>query len=139
MPDTPTGLVAKLAGVLASVKGARLATTPDELWDENLASSVLWDAEHALMDAIATLSAQAREIAALREAERWLRIEWWGNHGCDRNARYGDDGEFQCNALGCMIDFKREPLASLEKRVRESRWRAFQAALAATREEPSRG
>lgn len=39
--------------------------------------------------------------------EMILRRLLWLRHGCNPNAMYGDDGEMQCNAPGCMIDFKR--------------------------------
>ena len=45
--------------------------------------------------------------------EKQLRLALWMNHGCPKQALYGDDGEMQCNAVSCRIDFKREPLARL--------------------------
>jgi hypothetical protein len=57
------------------------------------------------------------------DAERALREEWWANHGCAPSAQYGDDSEMQCNALGCMHDFKREPLATLAEYVYDRRLR----------------
>lgn len=58
----------------------------------------------------------------LTKIEQWLRFEWWSNHGCDPRARYGDDGEMQCNQMGCMMDFRRTPIEELERLVRERRW-----------------
>jgi hypothetical protein len=57
--------------------------------------------------------------AAATELE--LRREWWLNHRCPISALYGDDGEMQCNAQGCMKDFKREPLDLLMTHVRNRR------------------
>lgn len=37
----------------------------------------------------------------------------WLSHGCQRSSLYGDDGEMQCNAPTCRIDFKREPIQEL--------------------------
>ena len=46
-----------------------------------------------------------------------LRMEWWLNHGCPPHARYGDDGEMQCNAMVCRVDFRRESLEVLYNHV----------------------
>jgi hypothetical protein len=43
------------------------------------------------------------------DARRFL----WLNHGCPPAALKGDEGEMQCNAEDCHLDFKREPLDSL--------------------------
>jgi hypothetical protein len=43
------------------------------------------------------------------DARRFL----WMNHGCPPAALKGDQGEMQCNAEDCHLDFKREPLDSL--------------------------
>jgi hypothetical protein len=43
------------------------------------------------------------------DARRFL----WMNHGCPPEALEGADGEMQCNAENCHLDFKREPLDSL--------------------------
>jgi hypothetical protein len=45
--------------------------------------------------------------------ERQFRESLWINHGCPFSALYGDDGEMQCNANDCRIDFKKMPLAEL--------------------------
>jgi hypothetical protein len=70
----------------------------------------------------------ANEVARavrLQEPPAWieqqLRSEWWLNHGCPWRALYGDDGEMQCNALGCMKDFKHEPLEQLWEYVSQRR------------------
>lgn len=43
-----------------------------------------------------------------------LRRLLWLRHGCPFSALYGDDGEMQCHA--CQIDFKRDPVAHIERR-----------------------
>jgi hypothetical protein len=43
------------------------------------------------------------------DARRFL----WMNHGCPPEALKGDEGEMQCNAESCHLDFKGEPLDSL--------------------------
>jgi hypothetical protein len=43
------------------------------------------------------------------DARRFL----WMNHGCPPASLEGDEGEMQCNAENCHLDFKREPLDSL--------------------------
>lgn len=48
-----------------------------------------------------------------RQEVRWLREQLWLSHGCPPHARYGDDGEMQCNAIGCQIDFKRQDLSHI--------------------------
>ena len=45
--------------------------------------------------------------------ERQFRRALWVNHGCPNSSLYGDDGELQCNALECRMDFLRMPLADL--------------------------
>lgn len=45
--------------------------------------------------------------------ERHVRELLWMNHGCQMSALYGDDGELQCNAETCRMDFKRDPLPGL--------------------------
>ncbi len=57
----------------------------------------------------------------LSNAEEMLRYEWWLGHGCFGAALYGDDGEMQCNASTCRKDFKRDPLAGLQRHVTERR------------------
>jgi hypothetical protein len=44
-----------------------------------------------------------------------LRRLLWLRHGCDFAALYGDDGEMQCNASGCHIDFKRDSAERIEQ------------------------
>ena len=60
----------------------------------------------------------ADELAALlppvgQEMEREVRETLWLNHGCPVSILYGDDGEMQCNAMTCRLDFKRTPLPEL--------------------------
>lgn len=40
-------------------------------------------------------------------------------HGCSLAALYGDDGEMQCNALDCRIDFKRWSPEDIEARLHQ--------------------
>ena len=47
--------------------------------------------------------------------ELMLRRMVWLKHGCSIHRLYGDDGEMQCNT--CMIDFKRDSVSSIEKKV----------------------
>lgn len=59
------------------------------------------------------------------DAEKWLRMEWWADHGDSPfqldtpHCPYGDDGEMQC----CGIDFKRMKIDDLQRRVMEGRER----------------
>ena len=56
----------------------------------------------------------------LEAIEQSLRYEWWMNHGCERIALYGDDGEMQCSCHP-FVDFKRAPLDELLKIVHTKR------------------
>lgn len=49
------------------------------------------------------------------DTEDQLRYQLWNYHGCDRNARYGDDGELQCNE--CFSDFKRHSISELLQQI----------------------
>ncbi len=51
------------------------------------------------------------------EQDVQIRRLLWANHGCPTAAAYGDDGEMQCNAMGCMQDFKRDSLVALTFRA----------------------
>jgi len=80
-----------------------------------------WAAEN---EALAIdLNAEHVKVFELQEqleaAERWLRFEWWCNHGHPYEALYGDDQEMQCGM--CPMDFKREPLSDLHLHVITSR------------------
>ncbi len=61
---------------------------------------------------VAPLQARITELEDLREF-------LWLNHGCPISALYGDDGEMQCGnvALHAPLDFKKEPLIELIRRV----------------------
>lgn len=48
-----------------------------------------------------------------------LRRLFWLSHGCPIEALYGDDGEMQCNASGCRIDFKRDSIEDIEHRLHQ--------------------
>jgi hypothetical protein len=56
--------------------------------------------------------------AELAELDRKLRYQLFASHPCD--GKYGDDGEMQCNARTCMIDFKRDSLEAIESKSIES-------------------
>ncbi len=69
----------------------------------------------------------AREIRALPshfgggyicDIERKYRTLLWQTHGHPFAALYGDDGEMQCNADGCGLDFVRDSLEKIEEAVR---------------------
>lgn len=47
--------------------------------------------------------------------ELTLRRLLWLRHGCPFEALYGDDGEMQCNAVGCRIDFLRATPDQIEQ------------------------
>jgi len=61
-------------------------------------------------------------IEELEEDNTILRKLLWINHGCDRSALYGDDGEMQCNK--CMIDFKRMSAKEIQT-IWRSRWHKY--------------
>lgn len=68
--------------------------------------------------------------------ERELREIWWLGHGCPGHALYGDDGEMQCNALGCRHDFKRESMDELRRYVQFRKWKRVSDALKGINQEP---
>lgn len=47
------------------------------------------------------------------EIELIIRRQLWLGHGCPLSILYGDEGEMQCNALQCRLDFKRAPIGEL--------------------------
>jgi hypothetical protein len=51
-------------------------------------------------------------LAPARDEDAARRFLWM-NHGCPPAALEGDEGEMQCNAEDCHLDFKREALDSL--------------------------
>jgi hypothetical protein len=51
-------------------------------------------------------------LAPARDEDAARRFLWM-NHGCPPAALKGDEGEMQCNAEDCHLDFKREALDSL--------------------------
>jgi len=63
----------------------------------------------AMAGAAALARRQAAEIATLR------RLLWLSHAG---HMIYGDDGETQCNQ--CMIDFKRDPVDVIERKITEA-------------------
>lgn len=70
------------------------------------------------------------ETVSVSRVERHFRRWLWSNHGCDPNARYGDDGEMQCNALGCRLDFLRDDIFEIERKLHERQILKLSAALA---------
>jgi hypothetical protein len=56
---------------------------------------------------------QTRELTEEYAKEKKAREVLWFNHGCPSAAMYGDDGEMQCNNVGCLIDFKRMSLEDI--------------------------
>jgi hypothetical protein len=61
------------------------------------------------------VSEPTHDRPAAIDVEYELRKEWWGNHGHEYLALYGDDGEMQC--LRCLMDFKRAPLEIVQAAV----------------------
>jgi len=53
------------------------------------------------------------------DVERKYRALLWQTHGHPFAALYGDDGEMQCGADGCHLDFRRDPLEKLEEGIRK--------------------
>ena len=58
---------------------------------------------------------QRAEVIRLTADDLLLRRMLWLRHGCQ--GLYGDDGEMQCGS--CFIDFKREPIQQIDRRLRE--------------------
>ena len=59
------------------------------------------------------LEAHGHLRAEVTAARLWL----WLSHGCPPGMLYGDDGEMQCHAPGCGVDFLRWPLIEILHRV----------------------
>lgn len=51
----------------------------------------------------------------LKKENATLRRLLWQEH--PHTAKYGDDGELQCNAPSCLIDFKRDLVENIETKV----------------------
>lgn len=66
------------------------------------------EAKEIVDSAIATIDRLIADVKNLR------RLLWLG-HGC--TGLYGDDGEMQCGH--CLIDFKRDTVEQIEKRLVE--------------------
>lgn len=75
------------------------------------------NAHRQWMDADKEMVERGRQNALLR---RLL----WEAHPCV--GKYGDDGELQCNE--CLIDFKRDPVEVIEKRIAERGMRELKKA-----------
>ena len=63
------------------------------------------------------MSRPTQAVIDASKEEMILRRLLWLRHGCESPALYGDDGEMQCNK--CVIDFKRNPVAYIERRFYE--------------------
>ena len=60
----------------------------------------------------------------LKQENARLRELLWFNHGhTDSPMLYGDDGEMQCNT--CMIDFKRDSVEEIERKIIEYNQRMY--------------
>ena len=86
----------------------------------------------------------ARQIRALPshfgggyicDVERKYRTLLWQTHGHPLSALYGDDGEMQCNADGCHLDFVRDSLEKLEEAVRVIVGEKLKVLMASTKTE----
>ena len=69
------------------------------------------------------------EIAQLRSDNRKLRHLLARQHDSAKHMLYGDDGELQCNV--CWIDFRRDPVAEIERKLYEAGMRELQRMIAA--------
>ena len=93
---------------------ARLRALIDEMRSRDFRRLGLVSAE--IVDGWADELEAALSVGAAgpaQDSEKLVRERLWINHGCPFHALYGDDGEMQCNAESCRLDFKREPLPSL--------------------------
>lgn len=64
------------------------------------------------------------EIERLKADNRKLRYLLARQHDSVRHMIYGDDGELQCSV--CWIDFRRDPVAEIERKLYESGMRELQ-------------
>lgn len=64
------------------------------------------------------------EIAQLRSDNRKLRYLLARQHDSVKHMIYGDDGELQCNV--CWIDFRRDPVVEIERKLYEAGMRELQ-------------
>lgn len=58
-------------------------------------------------------TARIHNDESLEVKQQEFRRFLWLNHGCPFGGRYGDDGEMQCNNVGCFLDFRRLPIEQL--------------------------
>jgi hypothetical protein len=71
------------------------------------------------------------------ESETILRRLLWLRHGCSFAALYGDDGEMQCNAAGCRMDFKRMTAAQIDEAFTQQGLRKLAVSQVPAPAEPS--
>ena len=68
------------------------------------------------------------EIERLKFDNRKLRYLLARQHDSAKHMIYGDDGELQCS--GCWIDFRRDPVADIERKLYEAGMRELQRMVA---------
>ena len=71
----------------------------------------------------------ADEIMALQSDNRKLRYLLAIQHDGPKHMIYGDDGELQCSA--CWIDFRRDTVADIERKLYEAGMRELERMVAA--------
>ena len=77
---------------------------------------------------------RGRGLPKLPEPEGTLRRLLWDEHSCIR--KYGDDGERSCGA--CYIDFLRDPVPKIKKRLEERNHKRLMAYLVEREREEAR-
>ena len=76
-----------------------------------------------------TAQSPGDEIAQLRSDNRKLRYLLARQHDSAKHMLYGDDGELQCSV--CWIDFRRDPVVDIERKLYEAGMRELQRMIAA--------
>jgi len=71
----------------------------------------------------------ADEIMELQSDNRKLRYLLARQHDSAKHMIYGDDGELQCSA--CWIDFRRDTVADIERKLYEAGMRELERMVAA--------
>ena len=69
------------------------------------------------------------EIERLKSDNRKLRYLLARQHDSAKHMLYGDDGELQCSV--CWIDFRRDPVVDIERKLYEAGMRELQRMIAA--------
>lgn len=77
----------------------------------------LSEAQDLIRELLATIAAAPSPPS---DVEMSYRRELWLNHG-HATVLYGDDGEMQCGICAPVWDYKRAPLADVERAAREAR------------------